>query len=240
MQFKKIEDFCSELEMHVREQEKYTSKDFLVVDNPPFDPNVDDDALLELIVFFIKKFLRYELEPSKIKACHILPGRAEEKGLMASVIVKFLYFRDKNQIYANQMYLRGQKKRNKSKNIHVRERLPGMDAYIKKLAEGKGLITSTNNCTVSVLCDQVDGRKKLVEVNDVTELDNVKNLIVREQNRRPDQIFGFNKPKRPLQLTDDEPADRLFAALSPNKRKLSSKLEGQLKCWKKFELRITH
>ena len=47
------------------------------------------------------------------------------------------------------------------KNIHVRERLPAMDAYIKKLAEGKGLITSTNNCIVSVLCDQGDGRKKL-------------------------------------------------------------------------------
>ena len=89
--FKNIKDFCSELEMRVREQERYTSKDSIIIDNPPFVPNVDDDALLELIVFFfIKKFLRYELEPSKIKACHILPGRAEEKGLMASVIAKFL------------------------------------------------------------------------------------------------------------------------------------------------------
>ena len=96
--------------MRVWEQERYTSEDSIIVDNPPFDPNGDDnDALLELIVFFIKKFLRYELEPSKFKACHILPGRAEEKGLMASVIVKFLYFRDKNQIYANRKYLKGQK-----------------------------------------------------------------------------------------------------------------------------------
>ena len=54
MQFKKIEDFCSELEMHVREQEIYTSKDSIFVDNPPFDPNVDDDALLERIVFFFR------------------------------------------------------------------------------------------------------------------------------------------------------------------------------------------
>ena len=136
------------------------SKDSIIIDNLPFDPNVDDDALLELIVFFIKKFLRYELEPSKIKACHILPGRAEEKGLMASVIVKFLYFRDKNQIYANRRYLKGQKKNEiNQKNIYVRERLPAMNAYIKKIAEGKGRITSTNNCTVSVLCDQ--GEKNL-------------------------------------------------------------------------------
>ena len=68
-----------------------------------------------------------------------------------------------------------------------------MDAYIKKLAEGKGLITSTNNCTVSVLCDQGDRRKKLVKVNDATEFENVKYPIVREENRRPDQITGFRK-----------------------------------------------
>ena len=58
VQFKNIKDFCSELEMRVREQERYTSKDSIIIDNPPFDPNLDDDALLELIVFFIKKFLR--------------------------------------------------------------------------------------------------------------------------------------------------------------------------------------
>ena len=110
-------------------------------------------------------------------------------------------------------------KREVTKNIYVRERLPAMDAYIKKLAEGKGLITSTNNCTVSVLCDQGDGRKKLVKVNDVTELENLKNPIVREQNRRPDQITGFRKPKRPLRLTDDERADRLFASFSPEQKK---------------------
>ena len=88
---------------------RYTSKDSIIVHNPPFDLNVDDDALLEWIVLFISKFLRCELEPSKIKECHILPGRAENKDLMASLIVKFLYFRDKNQIFANRRYLKGQK-----------------------------------------------------------------------------------------------------------------------------------
>ena len=72
------------------------------------------------------------------------------------------------------------KKTKKIKRIFMYERLPAMEAYIKKLAEGKGLITSTNDCTVSVLCDQGDGRKKLVKVNDVTELKNVKNPIVRD------------------------------------------------------------
>ena len=79
--------------------------------------------------------------------------------------------------------------------MKVSQRLPAMNAYIKKLAEGKGLITNTINCTVSVLCDQGDGRKKLVKVNDVTKLENVKNPGVREQNRRPDQITGLRKPK---------------------------------------------
>ena len=42
---------------------------------------------------------------------------------------------------------------------------------------------------------------------------------MREQNRRPDQITGFRKPKRPLRLTDDERADRLFASFSPEQKK---------------------
>ena len=110
------------------------------------------------------------MEPSKIKACHNLPGRAEDKGLMASVIVNFLFSRDKNQIYANWRYLIGRKNEKNQKNVYVRERLSAMDAYINKRAEGKGILTSTNNCTVSVLCDQRDGRKNLVKINDVTEL----------------------------------------------------------------------
>ena len=118
-------------------------------------------ALLERIVYFIKKFLRYELEPSKIKACHILRCRAKDRGLMASLIVKLFYFCDKNQIYANRRLLKGKKNEINQKNIYAREGLPAMDAYIKKLAEGKGLITSTNNCRVSVFCDQGDGRKNL-------------------------------------------------------------------------------
>ena len=42
---------------------------------------------------------------------------------------------------------------------------------------------------------------------------------MREQNRRPDQITGFRKPKQPLQLTDDERAARLFASFSPEQKK---------------------
>ena len=75
--------------MRVREQERHTNRDSILVNNPPFDPNMDDDAFLGRIVFFITKFLRYELEPSKIKMCHCLPGRTEEKDLAASVIVRF-------------------------------------------------------------------------------------------------------------------------------------------------------
>ena len=56
VQFIKIEDFCSELEMRVQEQERYTSTDSIVVDNPPLDPNVDEDAILERIVFSLTNF----------------------------------------------------------------------------------------------------------------------------------------------------------------------------------------
>ena len=118
VQFKNIEDFCSEREIRVREQESHTSRDSILVDIPPFDPNIDDDAFLGRIVFFVTKFQRYELEPSKIKMCYCLPGRAEEKDLVPSVIVRSLYLCDKNQIYANQRYLKGiSKKRFKSKEF---------------------------------------------------------------------------------------------------------------------------
>ena len=83
-------------------------------------------------------------------------------------------------------------KRNEiNQNFYVRGRLPAMDAGIKILAEGKGLITSTNNCTVSVLWEQGDGSEQLVKVKVAMEVENVKNPIVLEQSRRPGQITGF-------------------------------------------------
>ena len=41
--------------MSVREQERYTSKDSITVDNPTFDQNVDDDALLGRLFLFYWK-----------------------------------------------------------------------------------------------------------------------------------------------------------------------------------------
>ena len=61
--------------------------------------------------------------------------------------------------------------------------------------------------------------EKTCNINDVTELENVKNPIVREQNRRQDQVSGFRKQKQPFRLTDDGRADRLFASFSPEEKK---------------------
>ena len=137
----------------------------------------------------------------------------EEKGLLASVIVKLVYFVIKPYICGSKVSQRTKKNEKKNqKKFYVRERLPAIDAYIEKLAEGMKLISSTNNCTVSVLWDR-DGIKEVLKINDFTELENVKNCLknIREQNPRPVQITGFRKPKLPLRLTDNDPDNRLLA-----------------------------
>ena len=65
-----------------------------------------------------KFYFNYELSPWDLKACHTFRKR-QNTGLSVPIITKFLYNRDKNEIYARRKMLRGYQ--NQGKNLFITE-----------------------------------------------------------------------------------------------------------------------
>lgn len=112
-----LSDFCKELDERLREQERYSSKDSIIINNPPYDPK--DCELISNTVNFFKTFLNIELKGASFKACHLLPGKKQlPYGLMPSVIVKFVYFEEKNQVYSQRKLLKDKKSSQWEKHLY--------------------------------------------------------------------------------------------------------------------------
>ena len=106
------------------------------------------------------------------------------------------------------------------KNIWMKERLPPLDMFIKKLAENKNLITVTNNCQVSVLCNGTNGNNKYVNVNDAIDLEKLQNPVMANRDRTgANANASTNKRMHREILTDEERVLRLYASLSPEQKK---------------------
>ena len=69
-----MSDFCKELDQRLREQEPYSSKDSIIINNPPYNPRGDEKLISNTMNFF-KTFLNIELEGASFKACQLLPGK---------------------------------------------------------------------------------------------------------------------------------------------------------------------
>ena len=85
------------LEQRVTLQERYSSKDCLILifEILPWDGNV---FLPEFVSKFLSEYLNFQTSPMNFKACHVL-GRAK-LNYAPAVIVKFIYFHEKNEIFA--------------------------------------------------------------------------------------------------------------------------------------------
>ena len=123
------------LEERVGKQEQYSSKDTIIIDNLPFyEVNL---LLLGKLMKFFECFLDYRLQIGNIKTCHVLPEI--EKQSVPSVIVNFVYFHHKIDIYNSRMVLSRpnmlyQTNRNP---IFLRERFAKNDLKVKIYAEKK-------------------------------------------------------------------------------------------------------
>ena len=91
----------------LRAQERYTSKDSIIIVNPTFDARKVNDVTAEALKFF-QFFLKFHIPFENIKACHILPNTGNAMQL-PSVICKFLYFDDKDNVYSKRWYLKNKK-----------------------------------------------------------------------------------------------------------------------------------
>ena len=88
------------LEQQITLQERYSSKDCLIFENLPWDGK---EFLPTFISRFLSEYMTFLINPGNLKACHVL-GRGQ-KNIPPGIIVKFVYFHEKNQIYSRKKML---------------------------------------------------------------------------------------------------------------------------------------
>ena len=180
------------LNKRLRAQERYTRKDSILVVNPPFDARVVNDVTRETLKFF-EQFLKITIAYDSIKACHIIPGSARGSS-MPTVICKFIYFDQKNEVWTKKWKLRKAKNPINNYNIYLNEPLPECEAEIQNEAKKRSMITTTNNCVVSVLVGGANNQTYFKKVHELSDLDNP-NVIKR--NQRDDNAVHSPKAKKP-------------------------------------------
>ena len=121
-----------------------------------------------------------KIQYDAIKACHVVPSTVNNN-IMPTVICMLLYFEDKTMIYKKRRALRNRKNQSNSKNIYLNEPLRECEAAINAEAKRRDLITSTNNCLVSVLVDNGRRKNKFFKVTVIDDLD-ILNVIKRKGN----------------------------------------------------------
>ena len=84
----------TDLELRMSEQERYSSKDCHIFNNALI---TQDGNLWNQMASFINDFIGYKIQPGAFKACY-MPGKGHGNKPPA-VIIKFLYFYDKNEVY---------------------------------------------------------------------------------------------------------------------------------------------
>ena len=113
---------------------------------------------------------------SRLKVYHFMPGfDSLPYGLMPSVIVKFVMFDNKHQVYASRWKLN--KKRNplNGKKMYINERLPTMEAKLRQSLSDLGYINLSNNSLVSIKGLKDNGNTTYVLVKNVNEVQALKN-----------------------------------------------------------------
>ena len=89
--------------------------------------------------------MNYDINPMDFKACHPLGKFTIDSN--KKVIVKFIYFHHKNELYSRRSMLANKMN---GKPIFVSERLSKHDNEVRKYDESLGLIITTRNCEVRV------------------------------------------------------------------------------------------
>ena len=167
-------EVCS-LEQQITLQERYSSKDSLIFENLPWDGT---QSLPDFITSFLGEYLNFQTNPGNFKACHVL-GRGQ-LNYPPAVIVKFIYFHEKNEIYGRKKMLIGVKNWMNGKQIFIKERLPPKDKELQVYANEQNLVTRTQNCQVQLLVEK-DGIRKNIDVNSRKTIDDSLPIAVKKK-----------------------------------------------------------
>ena len=189
---KKVSNMETEL---LRAQERYTSKNSVLVWNPPFDARAVDDVT-DAIIDFFRTSLKVNISRGGIKACHMYMGNYGNN--IPTINCKFVYFDDKHAVYKARRNLKNQKNILSKRNIYITERLPEQEAIIKKAANDMDLITTTHKCIVSVLVhdEKRRGKTKFMRNDAVDELQTI-NAVKRKKRIYTDSRHDNNEGESP-------------------------------------------
>ena len=191
--FETLKNLYDDIENRLREQEKYSSKDSVIIRNPPFDAR-DSVKLFDNIKWFCKIYLKVDIVESDLKAYHILPSKNDlPNHLTPPVILKFVQFPKKDLVYRNRKYLKRDPKNNhnptnpmNNKLIYLNERLPPIENLLKRFCDNLGYITSSHNCNISVLCcdknDPSGDKKVFIAVKNISYIKNLYKPVLKNAN----------------------------------------------------------
>ena len=191
----------TDLEGRVTELEKYSSKDCIIFNNLPIQKS--SIPLQQQVCQFLKDYLNFNTSPESFKACHVL-GPWNNDRFPPSVIVKFVYFAEKNEIYGRKSWLANKQNHLNGKTIYMNERLPPNQLAIKKYADEKGLVTTSLNCNIKVFTKNGDKFQPVI-VNSLRAVDDIQPTAVRRATNKqtqPKPSYG-GTPKPDSQLAQN-------------------------------------
>ena len=169
-----------DLEQRVSAQERYSSKDCLILENLPIVNN--QVPLSHQVCNFLAQFLQYKTSPSNFKACHLL-GTWKNINYPPAVIVKFLNFGEKSEIYNRKSWLANIRNPNNNKQIFLKERLPPADRLLKQYADDLGLVNTSQNCQVKMFKMDDRGIYKSFPVSSKKAIDDMKHLATKKSDK---------------------------------------------------------
>ena len=184
----KLKEDVSYLSKKINEQERYNSKNCLIITNLPL---VSGDSYFKDVVTFLRDYLGIMINETDLQACHTL-GSMTNRNNPPNVIVRFLHFFTKGRVWARKYQLKGKTNPLNGTPIYLRERLTKVDSELMDYARGLGFVTTSLNSDPQITVKFNGGKKAhtIVDYKDDDELyahgKAITKRVKRVYNRQPD------------------------------------------------------
>ena len=99
--------------------------------------NRSKEPLSHQVCRFLQTHMDHQTTPASFKACHFL-GKWKNDRFPPAIIVKFIYFGEKDAIYSRKSMLAKLVNQSNQKPIFLKERLPEQQRKLKNKAEEMG------------------------------------------------------------------------------------------------------
>ena len=172
-------ELCA-LEQRNTLQERYSSKDCLIFENRPW---AGKEFLPTFITHFLSEYMNFLTNPERFKACHFL--ERGQKNTPPAIIVKIVYFHEKNEIYSRKKMLWGVINKMNGRLMFIKEKFSTKNTSLQVYANDRNLVTRTQNCQVQLLIENIRIRKSIDVNSPKTIDDNIAIAVPKEKSRLP-------------------------------------------------------